>query len=197
VWDEGVDPDELMAGTYTYTVIDAQGCEQPGTLSIDEPEAMAVFIDTNNEVLWASAEGGTPPYIFVWTLPSGNSEEGATHTPDANGVFSVQLTDANGCSAEASYDVDFVTSVSESFNSPQLRVFPNPTADFLTIRFTKSLVTIRINDIAGRCVFNHDVRCVASPYTISVAQLATGTYTVSGTDLHGIEHKGLRFIIAR
>ena len=102
----------LGAGIYQVTITDANGCVSIDTFSLVEPTALAnapslsLYTGTNvqcnggtNGYIIVNESGGTPGYTYVWT--------GTTATSDsagglAAGLYSVVITDANGCIDSAS-----------------------------------------------------------------------------------------------
>jgi hypothetical protein len=94
----------LPAGTYTVTVstpFTMGGCTATAIVTITEPPIInaPVFTSinapcgTNNGSVTASASGGTPPYVYLWS----NSQTNATATGLSAGTYTVTITDANGC----------------------------------------------------------------------------------------------------
>ena len=105
----------LLAGNYNVTVEDAQGClaSTPVTgitfVSVPQPLALAVTVTSTAETCFGLANGtataavtnGTPDpllpfgYTYVWN----NGDSGPTTSPtlSVGGVYSVTITDANGC----------------------------------------------------------------------------------------------------
>lgn len=88
------------AGTHTFTVTDANGCQGSATVTILEPSqllaqasATTVLCGTSTAEITVSASGGKPPYAGIGKFNRGVG----THT------FSV--TDANNCVALASVTV--------------------------------------------------------------------------------------------
>ncbi|MEN0002598.1 MAG: SdrD B-like domain-containing protein [Bacteroidota bacterium] len=98
--------DNLPAGTYTVEVTDANGCSDTAEITINMVNDLSVSVtirnilclgDSNGGAL-AEANGGMPPYSFTWNTGS-NSDE-LIDIPA--GTYTVMVTDANGCTAEAS-----------------------------------------------------------------------------------------------
>lgn len=93
---EGANANFLNAGTYYYTIRDANDCNASGSFSIDQPEKINISVSFNqadcNE-FFANAvidvDGGTPPYTINW------------FGYDANyileGKYIVEVTDLNEC----------------------------------------------------------------------------------------------------
>lgn len=98
----------LMAGNYSVTVTDAQGCTATMSTTITQPAALVITgvnatdetcAGQGNGTLVASASGGTggqQNYVYNWS----NGATGQTITVGA-GTYSVTVTDANGCTSAA------------------------------------------------------------------------------------------------
>lgn len=92
----------LSAGTYSVTITDDNQCQTVNTTVIFEPAAITSSIGIDNEIscfggndgaLTVSVSGGTPNYSYSWST-------GATTASINNlnaGVYTVTITDANGC----------------------------------------------------------------------------------------------------
>jgi gliding motility-associated-like protein len=117
-WDNGLGQGATQTVTpasttvYTVTATDANGCSSTDQVTItvnDNPVASAgnnaVICPGESTQLNASASGGATPYTFDWDNGLG---QGATQTvsPAVTTVYSVTVTDANGCSGSAQVSVD-------------------------------------------------------------------------------------------
>lgn len=92
----------LLAGSYTVTITDANACIAVRTFIVTQPTAVAVttsststgcLLSTGSAV--AVASGGTPGYSYLWSSGGTN----ATINGLAAGIYTVTVTDANGCTA--------------------------------------------------------------------------------------------------
>lgn len=100
--------DGLSAGTYTVTVSDATGCENIISIELEDSD-IEIEISTedsdcneNNGTATVSVITGTPPYTYQWS----NGANTAMISALAPGVYSVTVTDDNGCTEAASATVD-------------------------------------------------------------------------------------------
>lgn len=112
VWSNGATGNtitNLPAGTYTVTVTDATGCSRLVTFIIVDPPAITATTTVSNTQCSAegyysvdlAASGGTAPYTYNWS-------NGAT-TQDLDslnsGTYTVQITDANGCTTSTTVTI--------------------------------------------------------------------------------------------
>ncbi|MGB3545762.1 MAG: SdrD B-like domain-containing protein, partial [Saprospiraceae bacterium] len=129
----------LPAGTYTFTVTDANGCIAITSATLTDPTQLTASTDPDQMVcpgstviLTAVASGGTPDYSYSWSL-------NAATTPSLNnvgpGTYSVTITDANGCIATAS------TTVSEF--ADQQTIISGPSEICANENTTFSVVPVR------------------------------------------------------
>ncbi len=98
----------LGAGTYTVTVTDAAGCASTQVVTITEPTVIVASSSSTNAncgnndgTASVNASGGTLPYTYLWNT-------GATTSQISNlssQIYSVTITDANGCTQTASTTV--------------------------------------------------------------------------------------------
>ncbi len=93
----------MIAGNYTVTVTDANGCATVSTISISQPTLLSMTTTPTDTVcpgqpaiIGANASGGTNPYTYNWSNNLGNN---STHTvyPIFPTNYNVSVTDANGC----------------------------------------------------------------------------------------------------
>lgn len=101
----------LSAGSYTLSTRDKNNCTVTNTVTVTQPASALTVSATStvsatcgqsNGVAYATVSGGTTPYGIVWS-PSGNTNDTAKGL--AAGSYTVNITDANGCTANASTSV--------------------------------------------------------------------------------------------
>jgi hypothetical protein len=99
----------LTAGTYTFIVIDNANCQSSIVVTLTQPNPLNVALTatptscsgTPQGTVNATVSGGTQPYLYSWSNGSGGT---AINNLNA-GQYSLSITDANGCSTEASAQV--------------------------------------------------------------------------------------------
>ena len=102
----------LVAGTYSVTVTDANGCEEITTGTVSEPTDLTATTTTtdvgcNGEATGTAtvvAMGGTPDYTYLWDDAAAQTT--ATATGLIAGTYNVTVTDANGCEEVATATVE-------------------------------------------------------------------------------------------
>ena len=101
--------ENLATGNYSVSVSDAAGCEEVQNFTITQPNQINLNITANNETSFganngsatANVSGGTGTYTYAWS-------NGATSSSIENlapGIYNLSLTDANGCTQEASTEI--------------------------------------------------------------------------------------------
>ncbi len=99
----------LGAGNYTVTVTDATGCSSAIPVAVGAAAQLIInatvvqnvsCFDGNDGSVIATVSGGTPPYIYKWNDPLGQTTASAVNLKE--GTYTVTVTDAGGCSGTAS-----------------------------------------------------------------------------------------------
>ena len=98
---------DLVAGEYCFTVTDMNGCTATGCDSVNEPEQLLALIVCPCPLALCPGDcsfaadlevfGGTPPYTYEWS--NGATTQDVTNL--CEGMYSVTVTDANGCTFDA------------------------------------------------------------------------------------------------
>ncbi|RYY62988.1 MAG: hypothetical protein EOO05_00715 [Chitinophagaceae bacterium] len=104
----GATANNLPAGNYTCTIVDSKGCSIVKSVSISQPAAISLggsqvnvsCFGGSNGSATVTASGGTGSKTYSW-FPSGGS--GATASGLASGIYTVTVTDANGCTATKTF----------------------------------------------------------------------------------------------
>ncbi|MDP1746651.1 MAG: PKD domain-containing protein, partial [Bacteroidota bacterium] len=167
----------LLAGTYTLTVTDDNGCQSLATTSpaITEPVALVLTVTTadvscfggSNGTASVSASGGTPGYTYTW-LPSGSV--GTSINNLSAGTYTVQVTDINNCVLTKSFTI----------NQPnQLGVFISTSSNVSCKGGNDGTATASVS--GGTPFYNYTWLPMGGNGPIGTG-LSAGTYTVNVTD---------------
>lgn len=167
----------LAAGSYSVTVTDANGCTGTASITITQPAALNVSMSTtaancfgeNSGSAAANITGGSGPFTYAWS-PSGGSNASAPSLTAGN--YTVLITDANGCTANASVAVTEPVAITTSMSSVPVFCAGGNTGSAL------------VNAAGGTGAFTY----AWSPSGGSSALtwgLSMGPYTVTVTDANG------------
>ena len=99
----------MLAGTYTCTVTDANGCTASETAIITEPAELLASVSSTqvtcyslaNGTATVSAIGGLAPYTYNWS----NGVLGASANNLAAGSYTVNIIDQNNCSITSTVNI--------------------------------------------------------------------------------------------
>ena len=99
----------LSSGVYELVVTDANGCSVERTITLTEPDELALEVDLIAPgcgqpfgTATALPAGGTPPFSFQWS--NGSRQQQATNLRSGN--YQVTVTDVNGCEANQTITLD-------------------------------------------------------------------------------------------
>ena len=177
---------ELTAGTYTVEITDANGCITNGSYDITEPTSIDLNpltssdFGNNDGSIDLNVVGGTPGYTYSWS--NGETTEDLSNL--SAGIYSVIVTDINGCSAEISSEVlNENTSNTASMEDIELNVYPNPSNGNVKITWKGTGMQINVIEQGGRIVLSSSVQNVQA---IQLGDLQTGLYLVTIKSTNGI-----------
>lgn len=183
------DPTNLAPGTYMVYVTDDKGCNATISYTINEPAELLVtsitapvfnggfniscngYSDGNINL---TVQGGTAPYNYAWTAPValGNVEDPA-NVPA--GIYTVLVTDANGCTATAS-----ITLTQPDPLVAQINTYSNVSC----FGFNNGSATVTVT--GGYTAVNYQYAWTPSGQTTATAiNLAPITHSVQVTDDNG------------
>ncbi|MBI4649041.1 MAG: T9SS type A sorting domain-containing protein [Bacteroidia bacterium] len=171
--DTGEDIINLPSGNYLVTVTDAHGCVVSAGATVTEPDALLItYIVTpevsNNGAIDITVNGGTVPYTFSWS--NGESSEDINNL--AQGIYTITITDGNGCTADETILVNNIVC-----------------ALVLTLTSTEPLCYGAVNGEAIATISNG-----TEPYTylwsigdttLGITGIAAGSYSVTVEDSTG------------
>lgn len=174
-WSNGsVDEDlaGVVAGSYTAVVTDANGCTESITVTISEPAALDLDADITNVAcegagtgsIDLTVTGGVQPHTYAWSNGGLNA---AVDDLDA-GVYTVTVTDANGCTLIESYTV----------TEPAAIAVSGVVTDLLCSGDNDGTIDLTVTGGSGGYSFSWNNGAV----TEDLDGVAAGTYTVTVLD---------------
>jgi len=176
-----------ITDTYTLTGTDINGCTNTAQITITVNPIFSLFyvntIDANNSncdngMATVYVYGGTPPYSYSWA-PSVNSNTNiATNLVGSSGsgnIYTVTVTDANGCSDSQTFTITCVTDVETLNQLNELIIYPNPNNGLFSIDFPSNQNRIiTIFDISGKTIFEKSIN--KSNLSIDISDYENGLY---------------------
>ncbi len=189
------DPQNLTAGNYDVTVLDANNCSTSASISLTQPSSPLSFTTSITDPSFHGAgdgsivvtpSGGTVTYVY-------SVNNGVTYSASNTfnflvaGCYFVYVKDVQNC--DAGPDTVCLTDPPldiESVNRKTLSVYPNPASTFLAMSDTHALngeVSI-FNILGEQLIISH---VAASDIRIDISALAEGNYIfLCKTDLGSI-----------
>jgi hypothetical protein len=129
---------------------------------------------------------GTGPYQWYVDSMAIPGATGATIVPMVNGNYTVSVMDDLGCEYLSAAFPVLNVGLGQKENPEGIRVYPNPVADIVTIRFGDRPATadLRVIDLQGRTILR--LPAVMDGETVSVAAWPAGTYFMEFTTERGV-----------
>ena len=110
------DLSNLSGGIYTVTVTDTSNCFSTFDFTIEEPAPL--YLDTLNlnvptcgladGSILVSAQGGTPPYNYIWGINTG-LQQGPNAQNLGAGMYQLTLIDSNNCNLVSQFSLNNIS----------------------------------------------------------------------------------------
>jgi hypothetical protein len=170
----------LMLGSYTATVMDANGCSLSHSTYIQQSPQISVNITPtdatciqNDGAVTAFGAGGTPPYSYSWS--NGPNTQSQTNIPP--GSYTATVTDANGCIGTGNGYVGTSTPISVTYTA---------TASSCTAATGSASLTIN----GGQAPYTVTWSTSPQQTGTTLSNVAAGNYTFVVTDANGCIRTG-------
>ncbi len=168
----------LVAGSYTCTVTDMNGCTSSQSITLTEPTLLTTTssqVDelcsgANNGSATVNPAGGAGGYTYVWAPSGGNA---ATAPNIFAGMYTCTITDANGCSLTQTFNI----------TEPQTVILSQGPITNVDC-FGNATGSAALNNNGGTLPYTYAWTPNAST-TNSASNLLAGSYAVVVTDANG------------
>lgn len=169
----------LTAGNYTFIVIDNVGCQASIAVALTQPNPINIALSatptscsgTPQGAVNATVSGGIQPYLYSWSNGSGGT--GISNLVAGN--YTLTITDASGCIADAS---------SEVINPNGINAFAIP-YDINCIGGSDGSIEIVVTE--GTPPFNYEWNN-GEAGTSFITNLQEGDYSCNITDANGCSY---------
>ncbi|MES2592744.1 MAG: PKD domain-containing protein [Bacteroidota bacterium] len=169
---------KLLAGTYSVTVTDSEGCFAVNSVTIAQPTLILASTTVTNETCSylnngtaiAGAAGGTPGYTYLWKP---GLQTTGTISNLSSGTYTVMVSDLKGCTQTASAVIS---------EPPPLTI--NFTAQTNPNCFAGNTGTVTASPSGGTSGYTY-VWAPGGNTNSTIANLTAGTYSVTVTDNSG------------
>jgi hypothetical protein len=174
----------LVAGTYTVIVTDANDCTVTGSVTILAPPALTMTLNQtdvdcfsgNEGTATAIVNGGTAPYTYSWN--TNPVQTTATATNLVASTYTVVVTDANNCTATGSVTILAPPALAITLNKTDVDCFGG----------NEGTATANVSGGTGPYTYSWDTNPVQT--TVTATNLVAGTYTVIVTDANNCTATG-------
>lgn len=173
----GLNQFTVSGGTYNVLVRDNNGCQavySNNPVIITTPQGINPVVTANGSELSVTNVGTSYQWLY-----GGNTIANAdsTHyTAIANGVYSVQVTDANGCVYLSNLVTLTGVGIAEIANL-QWQLWPNPTEQFVSYSLTLGTdAKMEVYSADGRLVLSHIA--TQAQGKLDLSELAGGVYHI-------------------
>ena len=160
-WDNGIVDNQSFTpsvGTLTYTVTgtDVNSCVNSDQVVITVNALPSIPSITASSTVLTSSTATSYQWFSGSNIVTGETAQ--TYSPGQTGTYSVEITDANGCS-NTSADFNFTLSGLISLNKTGIiEVSPNPSSGKFSINFGNSDVhSMKVFNAAGSIIFNSSI----------------------------------------
>lgn len=181
----------IGAGNYSIVITDVNGCNITRTISVSQPPAIAASTSitsnfngqnvscfgSTNGTASVTPNGGTSPYTYLWN--SVPTQTTATANILGAGVYSVTVTDVNGCNTIRTVTLTqppvlaSTMSITSNYNGQNISCFG----------LTNGSALITVTGGTG-ATYNYTWTTSPVQNNATATNLGAGTYTVTYSDLN-------------
>ncbi|MBW8051995.1 MAG: T9SS type A sorting domain-containing protein, partial [Cytophagales bacterium] len=188
---------QTTAGTYYDSSTTVNGCDSviATTLIVNLLPTIDLGADTICNGCSITLDAGAGFTSYDWSTGATTQ----TIIVDTTGIYSVMVTDANGCPGVDTIEVTVTTGINQSStNNDQLKIYPNPnTGEFiiemlvLTPSARGKELQIKLLDIASKIIFKENLSQYSGSYrkVINLKGYAKGIYNLQVITDTGVINK--------
>lgn len=175
----------ITSGVYSATVTDSFGCSSSQIINVTQPGLFGLIVPFNQTIcagqstqITATGFGGTLPYTYSWTPNVFVGGGPHTVSPATTTFYTVDITDANGCSPSPkiiTVDVNLCSGINE-INNSEVSFYPNPTNDLLLIETQEAFNTVEVIDITGKLLLSEKINTTS--HVLLMEDVNEGIYFV-------------------
>ncbi len=191
-WGNGISVEDLSGlsvGSYTVIVTDANGCLAVTTVTISSPSPMTLNpISTsssgNDGTAGVTVAGGVPPFTYQWD----NGQTSQVAIGLAAGAYTVFVTDANGCTAQTTIEVDAFTGLEDIEGLTTFGIYPNPNSGQFTVELffsTPESIEIALVNVLGQTLEEFEGKGTKFFMPFNIKDYPSGMYTLMLKTKHG------------
>lgn len=187
-WNNGYaanNPGSLSAGIYTCIITDNNGCTGTTTVTITEPTKLVANVNSSisicsgqSAVLSVTGSGGAGSYGYSWT--TGQSGSSVLVSPLAQTVYTVTVTDANGCTSNENITVSVNSLPNFFFSADKLNGCGPLCVTFNNSTLNSQNITWDFGN-GNSSSNNNTLQCFTSPGSYNVTLTVTDNNGCSNT----------------
>jgi hypothetical protein len=164
----------MEAGTYTaFCEAQTEYCENTASIVVTVHSNPDPAIVQNGNSLTSSA-GESYQWLNNSSPISGATDQ--TYTVTESGVYSVEISNAFGCTNTSS-EIQVIYNGLSEFGKNEFVVYPNPVLDNVNIILPKGVWDIYLRDITGRIITSVYKSCMGQ-LTLSFNDFPAGCYMI-------------------
>ena len=141
-----------------------------------------------------AATGGTAAYTYSWSPATGLSNTTIANpvaSPSTLTIYTLAVTDANGCNDISTVTIDITTGINEKNLDIAVNIYPNPNDGNFTLVINgnnETVLDIEIVNTSGQIVFNEKLNKINKKFErqLNVSGYSKGIYTIKikGNDMN-------------
>ncbi|MCC6182218.1 MAG: T9SS type A sorting domain-containing protein [Bacteroidia bacterium] len=174
--------------TYTVNGTDANGCSSSASINVSVNMLPTLTVSATSNTICTGTNDTlvvTGASTYMWDSNAGSSMNDSvvvapTATTSTNMTYTVNGTDANGCSNTGTVSImvdPCASGIKSSGNMVSFNVYPNPNTGVFTITASEELGQIHIYDMLGKMVYAE--KSTQTETTINLSDLKAGIYYVT------------------